>query len=156
MLRCTFIVNGTLPAAGLVLCNTTRSITELNVKLNHRRINDVIDLYGAVNALLLDFGNQRNTFALTARRDVDFSGAAFADPEAALLFALQQPGSLPTAGVLKIELQGAVTPLTAFYLLNCGVEGLNLADWLGVAPSFDYSFNGGLLTQAPPVFPLSL
>ena len=133
-----------------MLCQTTRSLAELNVKLNHRRLNQVTNLYGALNALLLDAGNQRNTLSLTARRGVDFSAAAFADPEAAFLFALDQPGRFTVAGVLQLDLQGAVTPITTRYLLNCGIEGLNLADWLGVAPSFDYTFNGGLITAASP------
>ena len=150
MLKLTFIPAGAAVVDGLVLCQTTRSLTELNVKLNHRRLNQVTDLYGSINALLLDAGNQRNTLSLTARRDVDFAGVAFADPEAALIFALDQPGRFTAAGVLKIELQGSTTANTVRYLLNCGIEGLSLADWLGKAPSFDYQFNGGLITAQSP------
>ena len=106
-------------------------------------------LGSATAALAQDFGNWRNTLALKVRRGVDFGGTAFADPEAALAFALQQPASFPTTGTLRIALAGVATN-TTLYLLNCAVEGISLADWLGSAPAFDYTFNGGLITNTSP------
>ena len=154
MLKLTFMPDGTT-TGGLLLCNTTRTITELDVKFNHHRLISVEHLASALGsgkaALAQDFANHRNTLSLRVRRAVDFASTpvAFADPEAALAFALDQPALFTSTGVLKIELVGVTTNVTR-YLLNTGVEGINLADWLGVAPSFDYTFNGGLITATSP------
>jgi len=154
MLTLTYAPDGSSGwTSGLVLCNTSRSITELDVKFNHKRSISVEHLATALGsgaaALAQDFANQRNTLTLKVRRGVDFSNAAFADPEGALAFALQQPALFTTTGALKIQLQG-VTTNTTLYLLNCAVQGINLADWLGSAPSFDYTFNGGLISTTSP------
>jgi len=154
MLQLTFAPDGSSGwGSGLILCNTTRSITELDVKFNHRRHIQVDQLALALGSgaagLAQDFGNQRNTLSLKVRRGVDFSAAAFADPEAALVFALDQPALFTNTGALKIVLTGVTTSVTR-YLLNCGVEGINMPDWLGVAPAFDYTFNGGLISSSSP------
>ena len=156
MLTITYAPDGTSTwSAGLVLCNTTRSITELDVKFNHKRHIQIeqlaLALGGGAAALAQDFANQRNTLSLKVRRGVDFSTTpvAFADPEAALAFALNQPALFTSTGALKIVLTGVTTNVT-LYLLNVGVEGINMADWLGVAPAFEYTFNGGLITTTSP------
>jgi hypothetical protein len=154
MLTITYAPDGTSSwSAGIVLCATSRSITELDVKFNHKRSISVEQLATALGsgaaALAQDFSNQRNTLSLKVRRGVDFTNTAFPDPEGALAFALQQPGSFPTTGTLRIALVG-VTTNTTLYLLNCGVEGITLADWLGAAPAFDYTFNGGLISATSP------
>ena len=136
-------------AGVLTLCNTSRSLSELEVRFNHRRLLQSEPGFGAAATAFFDNQNQHNTLALKVRRGVDFTGTAFADPEAALAFALRQPASFPTTGTLQIKLQGATTNLT-LYLLNCAVAGINLADWLGVAPAFDYTFNGGLISSTSP------
>ena len=154
MLQLTFAPDGSANwSAGLLLCNTTRAITELDVKFNHRRHIQIeqlaVALGGGAAALAQDFANQRNTLSLKVRRGVDFSNAAFPDPEAALAFALNQPALFTSTGALKIVLTGVTTNVT-LYLLNVGIEGINLADWLGVAPAFEYTFNGGLITTTSP------
>ena len=154
MLTLTYAPDGTSSwSAGIVLCNTTRSITELDVKFNHKRVISVeqiaTTLGSGVAALAQDFANQRNTLSLKVRRGVDFNNASFSDPEGAMVFALQQAASFPTTGTLQIQLIGITTSKT-LYLLNCGIESINLADWLGSAPAFDYTFNGGLITNISP------
>ena len=156
MLTLTFAPDGTSAwSAGKVLCNTSRSLTELNVEFNHQRSISIEQLAVALGsgsaALAQDFANWRNTIALTVRRGVDFTGTAFADPEAALAFALQQPAQFPTTGTLQIKLQG-VTTNTTLYLLNVGVQAIQLPQggWLGIAPEFRYTFNGGLITPTSP------
>jgi hypothetical protein len=156
MLTLTFAPDGaTAWSAGLVLCNTSRSITELNVEFNHQRsisIEQLATALGSGNAALAqDFANWRNTLALSVRRGVDFSNAAFADPEAALAFALQQPASFATTGALQIKLQGVTTNVT-LYLLNVAVQAIQLPQggWLGIAPEFRYTFNGGLISGTSP------
>lgn len=140
-------------SSGLVLCNTSRALSELDVKFQHKRMISVEQLATALGsgaaALAQDFANQRNTLSLKVRRGVDFTNTAFPDPEGALAFALQQPASFTTTGALKIQLQG-ITTNTTLYLLNCAVEGISLADWLGTAPAFDYTFNGGLVSITSP------
>lgn len=156
MLTLTYAPDGSTSWTGsgaLVLCNTTRSITELDVKFNHKRNISVEQLATALGsgaaALAQDLANWRNTLSLRVRRGVDFTPTAFPDPEGALAFALQQPAQFPTTGTLRIQLVG-VTTNTTLYLLNCAVEGINLADWLGQAPAFDYTFNGGLISSVSP------
>lgn len=156
MLTLTFIPDGALVADGLVLCQTSRSLAELNVRVNHKRVISVENLAQVLGSgqagLAQDFGNWRMTFGLTVRRGVDFTAPApkaFADPEAALAFALQQPTSFSGTGILQIDLKGTTTN-TTLWLLNVAVEGIGLAEWLGVAPKFDYNFNGGLITANSP------
>jgi hypothetical protein len=154
MLTITYAPDGTTNwSAGVVLCNTSRSLTELDVKFNHQRSISVEQLATALGsgaaALAQDFANWRNTLSLRVRRGVDSTSVAFPDPEGALVFALNQPAQFPTTGTLRIQLVG-VTTNTTLYLLNCAVERINLADWLGVAPAFDYTFNGGLISSTSP------
>ena len=156
MLTLTFAPDGTTDwATGKVLCNTTRSITELSVEFNHQRVISIEQLCQALGsgqaALAQDFANWRNTLSLAVRRDKDFAAAAFPDPEAALLFALDQPAAFPTTGALRIQLVGVTTNATR-YLLNVAVQGIQLPQngWLGVAPEFRYTFNGGLISNTSP------
>jgi len=154
MLTLTYAPDGSTGwGSGLVLCNTSRSLTELDVKFNHKRVISIEHLATALGSgaagYAQDFANQRNTLSLKVRRGIDFSSAAFADTEAALIFALDQPAAFTGTGALQIALAGTTTS-AARYLLNVGIEGINLADWLGVAPAFDYTFNGGLITSSSP------
>lgn len=154
MLTLTFIPDSALAADGIVLCNTSRSIAELNVEFNHARQisieNLATSLGSGIAALAQDFSNQRNTISLRVRRSVDFANAAFADPEAAFIFALTQPVSFPGTGILKIQVAGATTAAT-LYMLNTAVQGIrNKFEDLGIAPAFDYTFNGGLITADTP------
>jgi hypothetical protein len=140
-------------AAVLTLCNTSRSITELDVKFNHKRSIQTEPGFGAAAAAFFDNQNQQNTLSLKVRRSVDFTSpapVAFPDPEGALAFALQQPTSFPTTGALRIQLAGAGGTNTTLYLLNCGVQAIALSDWLGEAPAFEYTFTGGLISTASP------
>ena len=155
MLKLTFIPDGVLPTDGMVLCNTTRSLAELNVEFNHQRVISVEQiataLGGGAAAFAQDFSNQRNLLTLRVRRSVDFSANAFADPEAAFVFTLIQPSKFPSTGTLQIEVQGATTPSTRLFMLNTAVKGIrNKFEDLGIAPAFDYSFDGGLIAPNSP------
>ena len=155
MLTLTYVPDGGTVADGLVLCNTSRSITELNVEFNHARQISISQLAAAlgsgVAALAQDLGNQRNTLALRVRRNVDFTSTAFTDPEGALAFALQQPAQFTGTGTLIIQLAGAGGTNVTLYLLNTGVQGIkNKYEDLAIAPAFDYTFNGGLITTTSP------
>lgn len=155
MLQLTFIPDGGTSADQVVLCNTSRSLTELNVEFNHQRQVTVSQLAAALGsgqaALAQDLGNQRNTLSLRVRRSVDFTNTAFPDPEGALAFALQQPASFPTTGTLIITLAGAGGTNVTLYMVNTAVQGIrNRYEDLGVSPAFDYTFNGGLITTTSP------
>ena len=135
---------------GLVLCNTSRSIAELGIELNHTRVIQVAQIFRAVNASAFDRGNQRNTLSLRVRRDKDFSDAAFADAEAAFIFSLNQPAQFPGTGVLKIRVAGTTTAAT-LYMLNTAITSLrNKFEDCGIAPVYEYVFNGGLITASAP------
>jgi hypothetical protein len=143
--------------SAIVLCNTTRSITELNVKFNHKRVITVSQLAASLGsgaaALAQDLSNQRNTLSLRVRRSVDMEATpvAFPDPEGALAFALQQPAQFATTGALRIQLVGSGGTNTTLYMLNAGIEVIDMKyEDLGVAPAFDYTFNGGLITTTSP------
>ena len=140
--------------SALVLCSTSRSVAELGVEFNHERVITVQQLAtnpgSGIAALAQDYSNVRNTLSLRVRRGVDFATAAFADPEAAFVFALTQPAQFPNTGTLKIAVAGATTTAT-LYLLNCGMQRIrNRFEDLGIAPVFDYTFNGGLITATSP------
>jgi hypothetical protein len=154
MLQLTFIPDGALLADGILLCASSRSLAELNVKFNHQRIISLEQLATALGsgaaALAQDFANWRNILDLRVRRDVDFSAVKFPDPEAAFIFALDQPASFPTTGILQIKVTGVSTTATR-WLLNTAVKGIeNRFEDLGVAPAFDYQFDGGLITKDSP------
>jgi hypothetical protein len=91
----------------------------------------------------------RNLLSFDVRRDSDYTPAKFPDPEGALLFALGHPAVLPGTGILQIQLAGVSTTATR-WLLNCSLDVLSLSDWLGVAPLFQYTFNGGQITATNP------
>jgi hypothetical protein len=155
MLKLTFIPDGQPLDEGLVLCETSLSLAELNVSFDHSRVVSVEQLATALGSgaasLAQDFANWRHVLSLRARRTVDFSGDHFADPEAAFLFSLQQPQSFPSTGVLQIDVQGAVTPATTLWLLNVAVQAIrNKFEDLGIAPAYDYTFTGGLITNSNP------
>ena len=152
MLTLLYAPDGTASWSGagvLTLCNTTRSLTEMDIKFNHSRIIQTESGFGSAAKAFFDNQNWQNSLSLRVRRGVDFSAVAFPDPEGAFSFALQQPTRFPTTGNLQIKLVGTTTN-TTLYLLNCALEGLNLADWLGTAPSFEYNFVGGLVSLTSP------
>lgn len=136
-------------SAAVVLCNTSRSLTEMNVTLNQRRLTEQARGYGAAFATAIDRGNLRNELSFDVRRDADYTPTKFADPEGALLFALDHPNYLPGTGTLKLSLAGVTTTATR-WLLNCSLEVLEMPDWLGTAPLFKYRFNGGAFTGTEP------
>ena len=136
-------------SAPVVLCNTSRSLTEMNVTLNQRRLTEHVRGYGAAVDLAIDRGNLRNLLSFDVRRDADYTPTKFADPEGALLFALDHPNYLPGTGSLKISLAGVTTTATR-WLLNCSLDVLEMPDWLGTAPLFKYTFNGGAFTATAP------
>ena len=83
------------------------------------------------------------------RLDSDYTPAKFPDPEGALVFALDHPNHLPGTGILQINLAGVATTATR-WLLNCTLDVLDMPDWLGTAPLFKYTFNGGQIAATSP------
>lgn len=133
----------------VILCNTSRSLTEMNLRLNQRRGTEIFLGYGAAYATAIDRGNVRNVLSVDVRRDSDYTPAKFPDPEGALVFALDHPNYLPGTGTLKLSLTGVTTSATR-WLLNCSLDTLEMPDWLGTAPLFKYTFNGGAFTATAP------
>ena len=154
MLRVTWYLgeSGTAPA-GKVLCDSSRSYAEIDLAWNHQRATDIAQIATVLGASAAaygrDFANWRNTLALTCRREKNLSGTAFADYEAALVFALEHPADFAGAGTLKLEMVGTTTNQTR-YLLNVVLQDLQLVDPLGIAPAFRYTFNGGLISSSSP------
>jgi hypothetical protein len=137
------------PSSPVILCNTSRSLTEMNVTLNQKRVTEHVQGYGAAFDTAIDRGNYRNTLTVEVRRDSDYTPKLFADPEGALAFALDHPNYLPGTGTLAIALAG-VTTNTTRWLLNASLDTLGMPDWLGIAPLFKYTFNGGQITSVSP------
>jgi hypothetical protein len=139
------------PGSPVVLCNTTRALTEINLAFNHQRVTESVAGYGAASGTAIDRGNIRNTISFDVRRSADGESTpvAFTDAGAAFLYAVQQPVSLPGTGILQLAVptNGGTGTI---WLLNCSIERLEVPDFLGVAPLFKYTFNGGLITTTKP------
>ena len=73
--------------------------------------------------------------------------AAFASEADAFVWALDHPDDFPGTGTLVIDFGGA----NIRWLLNCGVEVLEMPELLGKAPLFRYTFNGGEITKDNPL-----
>ena len=132
-----------------MLCESSRSLAEHNITLNHRRVNQVSDLLRADYAAGFDRGNRRNVFSFEVTRAVDDKGIEFADAEAALLYALDHPQNLPSGGTLEIFLQGRLTTAKR-WLDNALIEATDLTEPMGVALKWRYTFNGGELLKDEP------
>ena len=137
------------PSAPIVLCNTTRALTEVGLAFNHRRLTENVQGYGSSIATAIDRGNVRNTISFDVRRAADDTPTAFTDAGAAFLYSILHPAELPGTGNLKLVVptNGGTTTI---WLLNCSIERFEVPDFLGVAPLFKYTFNGGLITESTP------
>lgn len=154
MFRVTYYLgeSGTLPT-GKILCETSRSLAEIDVQWNHSRMIQIDQLAttlgSGVGSYGRDFANWRNVLGLTVRREKSLASATFADAEAAMLFMLDHPADFPGAGTLKLELTGGTTSATR-YLLNAMVQDIQMVEWLGIAPAIRYTFSCGLISASSP------
>ena len=137
------------PSAPIVLCNTTRALSEVGLTFNHQRVTEKLTGYGAAVGTAIDRGNVRNTISLDVRRGVDDTLTGFADAGAAFLYAIQHPAEIPGTGNLKMSVPTAGGS-TVIWLLNCEISRFEVPDFLGVSPLFKYTFNGGLITTSTP------
>jgi hypothetical protein len=137
------------PSAPIVLCNTTRALAEIALTFNHQRVTDKVQGYGAPFGTAIDRGNVRNTISFDVRRSQNDTPAAFVDAGAAFLYALQHPAEIPGTGNLQLVVptNGGTTTI---WLLNCEIARFEVPDFLGVAPLFRYTFNGGQITTSTP------
>ena len=152
MFKATLIPDaGQAAASAFVFFNSTRSLAEMNVRLNHQPVFQRTDPLRAAFAVMRLRGNRRNQLTLSVRRDVDLGlTRAFADAEAALAFALDATAAVPVIGTLKLELKGAATDLT-FWMKNTVIPAHSMSEWLGVAPKFDFTFDGGEIVKTNPL-----
>ena len=137
------------PATVVLLCNSTRNLAEHNLRLNGRRVIDIVDLVRADFAEGHYLGNRRNILSFEVRRDVDLGGGEFPDPEAAFAFALDQGDLFDEEGLLRITLVGTKTSVTR-WLDNAFVEAHDLSEVLGIANRYSYTINAGRISTSRP------
>lgn len=143
------LISLTTPPATFLLCNSSRNLAEHNLKLNGQRVVDYVDLVRADYARAFDMGNRRNVFSFDVTRDVDFGGRQFRDPEAAMVFAMDQDALLPVISHARITFTGRFTN-TVRWLDNCTVEATELNEVVGVAHKYNYTLNGGAFSSSRP------
>lgn len=148
MFKATLIPEG--GGNGFVFFDSSRHLTEMNVRLNHQPAFQRVDPIRAKYATMFLRENRRNSLMLEVRRDVDLTGREFADAEAALTFALDAGQNIPVIGTLKLELTGSRTNVTR-YAKNTIIPAHSLNEWLGVAPKFDFTFDCGEIVKDNPL-----
>jgi hypothetical protein len=146
------LITLTVPAAAFVLCDSTRSLAEHNVRLNGQRVLDYVDYVRAAFATAFDMGNRRNILSFDVSRDVDFAGNAFRDPEAAFAWALDHDAALPVVSHCRITLKGRVTNEVR-WLDNATVQTTQLTQIIGVAHKYNYTINAGAISKTRPTIP---
>lgn len=139
-----------VPAQITLLCDSSRSLAEHNIRLNGRQIVDVVDLVRAEFAEGFYRGNRRTLLSFNVRRDVDFDGKAFADPEAAFAFALDQPDRFAAEGLVRLTLAGSKSNFIR-WLDNAFIEASDLSEVMGVANLYQYTINAGAVSKTKPV-----
>lgn len=138
-----------VPAAVVLLCNSTRSLAEHNLRLNGRRVIDVVDLVRADFAEGFFRGNRRNTLSFDVSRDSDLDVKPFADAEAAFAFALDHGDSFDEEGLIRITLKGTKTNVVR-WMNNAFVEAHDLSELIGVSTKYNYTINSGAITADRP------
>ena len=138
-----------VPSHVVLLCNSTRHLAEHNLRLNGRRIVDVVDLVRADYAKGFFRGNRRNTLSFDVQRDSDLDIKPFPDPEGAFAFALDHGDYFDSEGLVRITLEGIKTSATR-WLDNAFVEAHDLSELVGVSSKYSYTINcGRILTSKP-------
>ncbi len=152
MFRATLIPDAGQTAANeFVFFNSSRSLTEMNVRLNNQPLFQRTEPIRAGFAVMRLRGNRRNQLTVSVRRDVETDlSSTFADAEAALAFALNCTTAIPVIGTLRLELRGKATNLT-FWMKNAIIPAHSMNEWLGVAPKFDFTFDGGEIVKSNPL-----
>ena len=143
-----------IPEAGgtpFVFFNSTRSLVEMNVRLNHQPMFQTINPIRAQFAVKMLRGQRRNLITLSVRRDVDIGLVkTFPDAEAAMAFAFDSTVSVPVIGTLKLELKGKSTD-RVFWMKNATIPGHSMTEWVGKAPLFEFTFDGGEIVKNSPL-----
>lgn len=150
MVKFEFIADDT--GTTTVLSDSTRSLAEHNIKLNHQRALQIEEMFAAAYKFSADQKNQRNRISFDVYRSKNTAGTEFVDPEAAFVFALdhlQADAGLGASGTLKMTFQGAITAQTR-YLHKALLEVCDLVDAsTGVSIGLSYTFNGAQIDSSP-------
>lgn len=144
-----FITLATKPRITL-LCDSSRNLAEHNIRLNGRRIIDVVDLVRADYAVGYYRGNRRNTLTFDVRRDVDLKAKEFRDAEEAFTFALDHGDQFDEEGLVRLTLKGQFSNSVRWFA-NAFVEAHDLAEVMGVANLYSYTINAGAISKTQPV-----
>lgn len=151
--KCSWVPDDATLSSPLILCLSTRSVAEHNVRLNNRSLSELAEPYQSDFTRNFDRSNDRNVFSFDCDRSDDFDGAPFVDAEAAAQFAfLHLGGGKDTAihgtGVLNLVLTGKVTQVN-IQLANVVKQSVDWAEWSGTLIKLSYVFTCGLIsTQA--------
>jgi len=132
-----------------VLCDSSLDLAEHNLRLNNRRLLDVVDLFRADYAKVFWRGNRRNIFSFEVTRAEDFNGRPFADAEEAMAFALDQEVELDGVGYVRFEMKSRMRSLVRF-LDNAVIEVTDLNEVVGLAHKYTYTINAGAILKQQP------
>lgn len=146
------LISLTTPAQAFVLCDSTKSLAEHNLRLNGQRVLDYVDYVRAEYAKAFDMGNRRNILSFDVTRDVNFEGKAFADAEGAFAWALDQDAALPVVSHCRITLKGRVTSEVR-WMDNATLQVTQLNQIIGVAHKYNYTINAGAISKTRPAIP---
>jgi len=144
------LISLTTPVRNFVLCNSTRSVTEHNIRLNGQRVLDFVEYVRGDYAKAFDQGNRRNVLSFDVTRDCDWEGRLFKDAEAAFAWALEQDAVLPVISLCRITLEGPKTSKT-YWFDNASVQATQLNQIVGVAHTYNYTINAGAISLTRPV-----
>ena len=144
----------------VVLCQSTRSVAEHNVRINGRRAVDVVQTYRADVVQNFDRANSQVSLSFEVERDTDFAssgnGASLADPEQAFVAAALHIGnssltgysSVRGLGSLVMVLNGAVSGVSTLTFNNAALQSVDLHEWLGILVGFSYTFVASSITKS--------
>jgi hypothetical protein len=132
-----------------VLCDSSLDLAEHNIRLNNRRLLDVVDLFRADYAKVFWRGNRRNILSFDVTRAENFSGKAFADAEEAMAFALDQEAELDGVGYVRFAMTSRMRS-TVRWLDNAAIEVTDLNEVIGLAHKYTYTINAGAILKQQP------
>jgi hypothetical protein len=127
----------------LILCNSSRSIAEHNLKINNRALVQSAELFEAPFVTNLYHRDDRIEFSFEVERSQDFTGTNFPDAESAFIFAANHMGgSLPNFAVIGTGTLTALFSVPGKTLTFTGAikQSIDLILWMGISITLSYKF----------------
>jgi hypothetical protein len=143
------LISLTTPAQVFVLCNSSRSLAEHNIRFNGQRVLDYVDFVRATHAKAFDMGNRRTMLSFDVGRDCTFADRTFRDPEEAFIWGLDQDALLPAVGHCRITVAGPKTSAVR-WMDNAALQGTPVDQFMGIWLKLNYTINAGAISTTRP------